>query len=238
MTLSYPADWNALDALLVVLLCAVIPAQALFSSLRSAQRSIVLNLRERALRSSLRLGVPLAILTYDWCVSSRPASALGLEFPISPVGQVALAVAVLASAGLVLASHWPTSAAKRAEALEKLKAAGLLVETRADISVYIPLAMLIGCGSELLFRGFLLWAFVPVVGTIGAIVVAGFAYGFGHGFKTWKDGVGSLISAFLFAAAYALTESLWWLMLFHTVVGLNAGWLAYRLTRASNARAG
>jgi membrane protease YdiL (CAAX protease family) len=234
MMFAYPEHWNAIDALLVIVLCVALPAQQLVRSIYSSHAA--LSLAARAIRSLLRLGVPLAVLTYNWWATGRPASALGLDVPISFTGQIALLVAAIASAGLVILSSRPIDVPRQLEAIDRLKSSGLLIQTRAEAAIFVPQAFLIGCGSEILFRGFLLWAFAPVLGTIGAVVIAGLAYGLGHGFRTWRDGIGTLVSAFLFASAYAFTESLWWLMLFHTVIGLNAGWMGYRMTRASENR--
>jgi membrane protease YdiL (CAAX protease family) len=84
-----------------------------------------------------------------------------------------------------------------------------------------------GVAWEVLFRGYLLWALTPRVGIVGAVFVASVAYGVAHGYKSPRQFTSSLVSALLFTIAYALTHSLWWLMLIHgglpVMVGLIHG---------------
>jgi len=118
---------------------------------------------------------------------------------------------------------------QNAELGSRLSEAGLIAATPDDLAYSVVLALLIGCGTELLFRGFLYGFFAPLIGQIGALVVAALAYGLGHGSRTTGQAVGSVVSAFAFTIAFALTGSLWWLMLVHTAVGLSGLWWGYRL---------
>ena len=74
---------------------------------------------------------------------------------------------------------------------------------------------------------------MPAIGITGAVIVAALAYGVGHGFKTWQQALGSAAAAFAFTIAFALTNSLWWLMAFHTAVAVQSGWAGYRLSKAA-----
>ncbi len=232
MPFQFPEHWNAIDGMLIILLCVAIPTRQLLVSLRSIRQPVTSSMKTRAYRSVVMIGAPLALLTYVWWANERSAEALGLGFPSSASSQIGLGISVFIAAGMVLASNWPTNDQQRAEALGKIKAAGMLIETREDLALFTLQGILIGCGSELLFRGFLLWAFTPPFGMVGGIIVAGAAYGIGHGFRKWGDVIGILVSAFLFAIAFALTQSLWWLMLLHTALALNTGWMGYRLSRS------
>jgi membrane protease YdiL (CAAX protease family) len=231
MTSDVLGDWSPIDLLLVASLCVAIPAYQLTGSLRAGDGRPARSLAKRALRSFVMLGAPLLLLLFDWSMTGRPASALGLAVPVSGRGEAGLAVAIIVSLGAFLASRQSGDPGKREALLARLKDSGMLVQSRAELGTFAALAILIGCGSELLFRGFLFWAFTPLIGVVGSVVVAGLAYGLGHGSKTWRDAIGSLVSAFLFAAGFALTQSLWWLMLLHTVITLQMGLIGYRLSR-------
>ena len=81
----------------------------------------------------------------------------------------------------------------------------------------------------MLYRGFLLWWLTPLVGIIGAVVLASLAYGLAHGWKSRWEGLGSIASAFLFTIGFAVTGSLWWLIAIHTglpLIALLANWRA------------
>jgi membrane protease YdiL (CAAX protease family) len=104
----------------------------------------------------------------------------------------------------------------------------LLPRTRHELTLFLVFALLAGCGWELLYRGFLIWFLVPYVGTMVAICIAALAYGAAHGYKSRKQFLASIISAFAFTVAFVLTGSLWWLMLIHTAAGFAGGFASYR----------
>jgi membrane protease YdiL (CAAX protease family) len=224
---------NLLDWVLIVDLCLVIPATQFRRSLRRKKAGrTVQSVLTRARRTLLMLGTPLVLLAGNWWIHGRPLSEIGLALPLSARGEIGIAIAIVLCLGFLMTSRTPADLEKRKAARAKFEDAGLLVATPADLAVFIPLAFLIGCGTEILFRGFLFWAFSPLVGLSGAVLVMALAYGLGHGFADWQTAAGSLVSAFLFAIAFALTQSLWWLMLIHTFMALFGAWNGYRLSRA------
>ena len=70
---------------------------------------------------------------------------------------------------------------------------------------------------------------------IHAVAIASAAYGAGHGIGDKRELAGSLAVALLFTTAYALTRSLWWLMLLHAGLPL-VGALAGRRLRANGGK--
>jgi membrane protease YdiL (CAAX protease family) len=185
----------------------------------------------RLRKSAVILGLPLLLLAVDWLGSGRDAAALGLAIPPTASGLIGLAFAALVATAVLISFgfDWPKSSPEnRAQALVRLKKAGLAPQSGTELSYAVLQAVLIGCGTEILFRGFLIWAFVPLSGLWGGVVVSALAYGLGHGDTDWRRLLGATISAFVFATAYGLTLSLWWLMAIHTFFGLQAAWIGYR----------
>ena len=227
-----------LDVALTVWLCLIFPALQLYSSLRKPtgrKRTP----RARVLINVVLLGGPLAVLAAAWWINGRPLSALGLAIPVPFEGQIGLGLAVIAIVGFAAASFWfraPAGSAKAERDRQRLADSGMLSKTPAEFSAFVLKAFAIGCGLEILFRGYLLWVLVPLIGLSGAVVVAALAYGLGHGVKNRNQAIGSVVSAFVFTIAYALTQSLWWLMLFHTFVALHGGWAGYRLARQTSGK--
>lgn len=217
---------NLLDCTLVMLLVAVIPVIQILASLRRrANRTLV----QRYRRTMLFMGIPLALLAMDWLSSGRGAASLGLGIPVPLRGEIGIAIALIAFIAVAL---WPRPKRRKSDDLyRQMKQAGMLITTSKEFGLFLPLTLMVGCGAEILFRGFLLWAFAPFVGLSGAVVVAALAYGFGHGSTSRKQLAGSVVSAFLFTAAYAASGSLWWLMLVHTGLMLHGGWTGFRLAR-------
>jgi membrane protease YdiL (CAAX protease family) len=138
---------------------------------------------------------------------------------------VGLLIAASLIGGLLAATLLlqPRRTAREDEAMRQLP------QNREETLAYLAFTPFAGFGWEILYRGFLLWWLVPLVGIIGAVVIASLAYGLAHGWKSRADGIGSILSAFMFTIGYALTGSLWWLIAIHTalpLIGLIAGWRA------------
>jgi len=217
---------NALDCTLVVLLIAIIPFVQIRASLRRRpNRTLV----QRYRRTMVVMGAPLALLAADWLLAGRDAAALGLAVPVPLRGEIGLAIALVVLLAVVA---WPRPKGRKSDDLRaRMKQSGMLISTPEELVFFLSLTLFVGCGVELLFRGFLLWAFSPFLGTAVAVVIAALAYGLGHGFANRKQVAGSVLSAFLFTVAYSVSGSLWWLMLIHTGLMLHGGWTGYRLAR-------
>ena len=54
-----------------------------------------------------------------------------------------------------------------------------------------------------------------------AVALAAIAYGAGHGYKNAKQFAGSIAAAFAFTIGYALTGSLWWLIVLHAAAPVS-----------------
>ena len=112
-------------------------------------------------------------------------------------------------------------------ALARLK---ITPRTRSELAVFLGVAVTAGVWEELLYRGFLMWFLLPA-GVAAAVIGSSLIFGLGH---AYQGGRGILVTAavgLVFAIAYALTTSLWWLMLAHALVDIYGGIAAYRLHR-------
>jgi len=146
---------NIVDLLLIAGLVLAIPAFQLWKSLQ-AKSAPKASAAQRFARSLFRIGVPLLLLAADWRTAGRNASSLGLDIPVSFRGEIGLAIAcvviiVFAANPLLQKRTTEKDAALRA----RLDEAGMLAETPRDLVLFVLLALLIGCGWELLYRGFL-----------------------------------------------------------------------------------
>ncbi len=209
-----------LDFLLAFLLLVAIPARALWRGHAQEAKSV------RYLKAVALIVGLLALLAIDWAKSGRSLLLLGVGAPMTGVALFALAVAVLLLAGLALAMRRaaaPSLEGKRAES-------GLLPETAHELHLFLMLTPIVGFGWEVLYRGFLLWYLPPLTGIAAAIAISACAYGTAHGFKSGKQFAASIVIAFVFAGAYALTQNLWPLIVVHTGMPL----LALRSRRQSS----
>lgn len=218
-----------LDVTLLIALVLLVPAWKLWRSLRG-RNSPEPGRMVRYQRTIALSGFLFLLLTIDWISADRPASDLGLAFPPSTFGMVGLGVAVTFIITMIVILR--TRNGRNDPDAEAAEA--LLPQTPAERRLYVAFALAVGVGWELLYRGFLLWALTPLVGLVGAIIVASLAYGIAHGYKSRRLFIGSLISAFLFVGFYALTSSLWWLMLIHSAMPLVPLAVPARSTEPAN----
>ena len=206
--------------ILALLLVVALPWRALRAS-RSGKPA-----RSRARRYIETIAEIVALLLGLAVVATLNGAGgadFGLAWPPPRAGLVGLLVAALLIAGLVGATLFlkpRRGSAREDEAMRQLP------QGRDELLAYLAFTPFAGFAWEILYRGFLLWWLTPLVGIAGAVVIASLAYGLAHGWKSRADGLGSLISAFLFTIGFAVTGSLWWLIAIHTalpLVGLLAG---------------
>ena len=112
----------------------------------------------------------------------------------------------------------------------------MIPEGSLELKYFIVLVLIIGFAWEILFRGFLLWWLAPIVGMPIAILTSGLSYGLAHGWKSARRGFASIVSAILFAIGYALTGSLWWLIIIHIAMP-TVGYFALRRQRVAQREA-
>lgn len=85
----------------------------------------------------------------------------------------------------------------------------------SEILAFIMSISIMTATWEILYRGFLLLLLTPHTGLPLAIAISALAYGIGHGYTNPKQFLASIVSAFVFTIAYAMTHSLWWLIVIH-----------------------
>lgn len=169
--------------------------------------------------------IPLTTLVLVFAWTGRSPRLLGLDIPPPAFGTWALLVAIVLLAWFY-ADHYRSerrmTEQEREDYLGKLAGVESTPRTRSEFWQFALLALCVGAGWELLFRGYLMLVLPPLVGTAGAVILAALAYGIGHKFKSVKMLIASIVSALLFTIGYVLTNSLWWLMLVHVGLMLNS----------------
>ncbi len=221
------------DYVLAAALLLLLPGEALFHSLSRTPRA-PRPLAARMIRTMRMVGVLLLLLGIIWWWEGRPLAALGFDLPLSTGGLIGLAIAAVLLALLAL----PALMARQGQPIvNRPGRADVLPKTPAETRIYVAFAFTAGIGWEILYRGFLLWALTPLVGLWGAVVIAAIAYGLAHASRKLGSLAGAIISSFLFTIGYALTGSLWWLILVHVGLPL-AGLLTMRANRSAQAISG
>lgn len=221
-----------IDYILIAFLIGVLPALALYKSFRD--RRTTTSRPKRYLKSGATIAGLLVLLCYDWSHHARSSTLLGLDIPLSDHGLIGLVIAavlflILVAFGIIKRRKDSRSDGQKPRS--KVSDNDLLPRNRHELSLWLCLALLVGCGWELLYRGFLIWFFTAHIGTVGAVCIATLAYGVAHGYKSRRQFLASIISAFLFTVGFVLTGSLWWLMIIHTSFAVFGGFLSYKELR-------
>ncbi len=122
---------------------------------------------------------------------------------------------------------------------ERVKQEGMLRELpfvmpRTPIETVAYFVTMIGMTAtwDVLFRGYLLLVLTPVLGMPLAVALAAISYGAGHGYKNPRQFFGSIAAAFAFTIGYALTGSLWWLIVLHAAAPVAMLYSARRIGKA------
>jgi membrane protease YdiL (CAAX protease family) len=179
-----------------------------------------------------------ALVLFAWYSSGRPFSALGLDLPIGIPGRIGFgldAVLVCYFAYKILLEN--QYAERNASMQQRLDALHIMPQTRAEFLFWPVMALVASPFEELLFRGFLIWFFASLVGLWGAVLLSSALFGLAHAYQGWRGILRTGLIGLGFGAAYALTQSLWWLMVAHIVLNLYGGLLAAKLMRLSPAPA-
>lgn len=230
---SLLAGRTGLDLLLLFFAVVLMPALSAFTGWQIArkpaeQRNLVSRYWQTLIRGWLVAVVVLAV----WYRTGRPLGMLGLDWPIGPRGLWRFAVdGLLVVASAMQMTRLPQIARKSPDkAKVVLKRLKITPRTKAQLAVFLAVAVTAGVWEELLYRGFLMWFLMPD-GVAVAVIGSSLVFGLGHAYQGAR---GMLVTAgvgLVFALAYAATASLWWLMLAHALVDIHGGIAAYRLHR-------
>jgi membrane protease YdiL (CAAX protease family) len=205
-----------LDHLLAILLLLVVPIRALWRS-RPGRIASGTKMTRYITTIGMVAGL-LTLLATSWLMTGRSAQTLGLNAPTSTPSLIGLGIAVAIFTALALSKNKKAKPSQREE-IETVRRE-IFPDTPNEVKLFLLLSLAVGGGWEVLYRGFLLYYLPSTTGLWGAIILAAFAYGAAHGFKTPNQFVGSILSALAFTIAYVVTSNLWWLMLIHIGVML------------------
>jgi membrane protease YdiL (CAAX protease family) len=222
-------ELNVLDYVLLAALLVVLPARSLWRTW--SPRRTKSTMAQRTLRTLLIAFGLLSVLAANWALTGRSVASLGLALPASTYeyGLLGLAVVILGVLGGAMLVHKP-AAPKR---MEESEAWEKLPKTLQEFRLFVLAAFGLGFGWEVLYRAYLLFALEPVTGTVAAVAIAAMSYAVGHGDKNVRQFAGSVIAAFAFTIAFAVSGSLWWLVLLHAGLPLLAATHSWRIASST-----
>lgn len=203
----------------------VVPAEALWRDWYSAAPRSQARRFGATIAKALTLLVALAAVAK---IENLTAADLGIGTQLGRGGYVGLAIAAFVIAGLAMATLF---AKPKQEKISRHRAATLMPEGPRELRLFFVMVPLIGFSWEVLYRGYLLWWLAPLVGMPAAVIVASISYGLAHGWKSFRESSPSIVAALALTIGYAVTGSLWWLIIVHTGLPL-IGFIATRRAAA------
>jgi len=176
------------------------------------------------LRSMLAQWLLVVCIAVLWVTRGRNPRALGLDLPLTIPGKAGLIVAAAAALALfayLFVSLAKLDAAGRAKLLAKLAPSKIAPRTRGEAALFAPVSLTAGIAEELLYRGYLFWFLVPATGFAAAVVASAAIFGMGHLYQGWRGMLSTAGVGLVLGVLYAVTGSLWWVMILHAVIDLQ-----------------
>ncbi len=234
------------DLLFLFFLLVVFPLQNLRHTARPWPRPRPDKPPRPPLQSYWRQGrfvlVLMLVLSLVMWTGRHSLDDLGLAFPTSAgaIGGLAVACLVMLAVhviGTIMErSMTPTKRAEQAAQLRDLPLT--MPRTPFEVAAYVVTMVGMTALWEVLFRGYALLILTPYLGLPAAIAVAAISYGAGHGYKNVRQFFGSIAMAFAFTIGYAITGSLWWLIVLHAAAPVSMLFYMRKMkTTAANAAA-
>jgi membrane protease YdiL (CAAX protease family) len=167
--------------------------------------------------------VPVAIAAV-WVWHQRPPDMLGLGLPTSTPALVALGLGIAWSMGIAVycwsdVRHTRTCEDCRRDWHEDtLKTYG---RSPAELRRFPPyVGALQAVVEEVIFRAFLIWVLTPGLGVVGAVIAAAICFGAMHA-ASLRWAIFATCVGLVLGTVYALTESLWGMMIAHAAQNLS-----------------
>jgi membrane protease YdiL (CAAX protease family) len=113
-------------------------------------------------------------------------------------------------------------------------AGSLMPSTDAGMARWIVISLSAGLCEEFLFRGYLIWVFMPLLGWWGAAAISAFLFAIAHAYQGSKGILTSGIAGVALTATVAIFKSLIPAIALHILMDLSSGciaWLAFREQR-------
>lgn len=213
------------DLLFLLFLLVVFPLQNLWHTARPGP----VKPPRPPLQSYWRQGrfvlILLLVLSLVMWTGRHTVTDLGLAFPASTraIGGLVLACLIMLAVHMIgTVMERKMTPAKRAEQAAQLHDLPLTMpRTPFEVAAYLVTMVGMTAMWEVLFRGYALLVLTPMIGLPAAISVAAISYGAGHGYKNPKQFFGSIAAAFAFTIGYAVTGSLWWLIVLHAAAPVS-----------------
>ncbi|MGH9529626.1 MAG: CPBP family intramembrane glutamic endopeptidase [Terriglobales bacterium] len=229
-------NYTIFDFILLAIALFLIPAQSVISGrkLSGAEPSKRALLRRYAITLVRGIAITVYVIAL-WRFTGRSFGLLGLSAPTDFSSQIGFILDIVLVAFFAIRHHrlGKLSAQQLAKLQKGFKNIRVVPRNSTEFSLFCAVAVIGSVWEELLFRGFLIWFFSPVVGLVGAVACSAIIFGLAHTYQGWRNIVGTALAGVVFAIGYVATRSLWWLIVAHAIMDILGGLYGLRVAMQS-----
>ena len=230
-------DFTSMDYLVAGIGAAMMAHSAIFGRSLGEKPRSERRLARKYVVTAIRGALISALILFVWYRSGRPFAELGLDWPITLPGLAGFGFDALLLCFLGYKLLQRRSAEQASAARQRMDSLHIMPQTHAEFMLFLAMVLLASPFEELMFRGFLMWFFGVFAGLWGAVLLTSLLFGIGHAYQGPSRILRTGLLGLAFGTAYALTHSLWWLMVAHIALNAYGALLAWQLTRQSPAPA-
>jgi len=183
-------------------------------------------------KTMVHLWLPTLLLLVLVSCNALNLSDIGLTWQWHLPNQLAVVATVLTVAYFLVALKRLDSSSKARQAMMKqMDHVRWFMPTTKKESHYFILGVAVSAGicEELLFRAYLLFTLGQLMPIYLAVLVSSIAFGLGHIYQGWGHVVRIGIYGGAMALAYLVTGSIIMPILFHVIVDMFSGAMAYKV---------
>jgi CAAX protease family protein len=179
------------------------------------------------------LWVPTVIGVAIWLWDNRTWDALGMSVPRGwrLWGSAILIVGFAVLQALTAMKVTRISGPKPKMRAQLGELAKMLPHSQSELRWFIGVSLTAGICEEFLFRGYLIWAFTPVLGWWGAAVLSLLAFTAGHAYQGRSGALRSGVAGVFFTLLVLATGSLFPAMVLHVLIDAGNGVIAWLVLR-------
>lgn len=178
------------------------------------------------------LWIITAVIAAVWIHAARPWRLIGV---VPPAGwRLVLTAALLAAVWMLLRAQLRAirrlDPARRDRIRARSAAVSLLIpHNRVERAWLVSVGVTAGLCEELIYRGFLLWAFRPWLGLWGAALASTVSFGFAHAYQGRRGAIRAGTLGAVFAVLAIAMGSVVPVMLLHALLDLFSGEASYAI---------
>ncbi len=231
---------SILDHAVFLIAAIVFPLVSFFSFRRLLQRIASGEKVDRKTlynSTALSLWLLFVVTMIAWALSGRPWTVLGFDLRVDSLFFLAAALVVAGSLFFVLQIRRLPSL--DADELARLRASAgdvdiILPRNGNELARFYGVSLTAGIVEETVWRGYFIWYLSMFMPVWAAAVISTIGFGIAHAYQGWANVPKITLVGAAFALLFLMSGSLWLPMIFHAIVDIAQGRLAYEVVNRTD----